>query len=354
VSTGGGSTTGGGSSTGGGASTGGGTTTGGGSATGGGALADFSFIRMSISPDPGSQADFTVHGLAKRANGELWAVFANGKVYVAPSGSNVLTLLPGQPAVPTVSAALIDVGVTTTGVFLLTLAGALACTTGCTTFADFNPAGTITGTENGQAMCSNGNTVAFITQDNSLTGLWTVSGGGSFSKFVADVGVTRGYSCFMAPNGDVYVPGDDSAIAVAYGAGGLGTQAIALGANPTASWRSVTIGAAGGFVVGGGSGLRAAVKAGSTWNDLVPDTSGSLMSAVVTAGNEVYAGQFTNSSGTTAPALFKWNGSRFVPLPTQPTPAFDVTSALGVSANELYFAGTERAFGGFIVMHGTR
>jgi hypothetical protein len=78
------------------------------------------------------------------------------------------------------------------------------------------------------------------------------------------------------------------------------------------------------------------------------------MSAVVTAGNEVYAGQFTNSSGTTAPAIFKWNGSRFAPLASQPTPAFDVTVALGVSANELYFAGTERAFGGFIVMHGTR
>jgi hypothetical protein len=106
--------------------------------------------------------------------------------------------------------------------------------------------------------------------------------------------------------------------------------------------------------VGGGSGLRVAVKSGSQWVDQQPDTSGSLMSAVATAGNDVYAGQFTSSGSTAAPTLFKWNGSRFAPLPTQPTPAFDVTIALGVSANELYFGGSQRGFGGYIVMHGTR
>jgi hypothetical protein len=67
----------------------------------------------------------------------------------------------------------------------------------------------------------------------------------------------------------------------------------------------------------------------------------------------VYAGAFTNSGSTTAPAIYKWNGTAFAPLPTQPY-AIDVTTGLAVSANELYFAGPSRSAGSYEILRGTR
>jgi hypothetical protein len=316
-------------------------------------MSDFTFTRLTFSPVPalGSSAD--VLGLARRPSGELWVVLANSDVYVAAPGSLELRRLANLPGSVTRSTELHAVAVTSTEVLLLREQSLWRCVGACTTFTEFAQVTTILGVETGQALCSRGDQVFAITHDNALTGLWQyLTASTQFVKRAADLGVAHGSSCFISTTGELLVPGDDATLVVRGSAGGLTNESIDLQGHPAASWRWVTLTSSEGFVVGGGSGLRVALRQSMRWVDQPPDIRGAVLSVVLAAGDAVYAGAVANASGS-APTLYRWNGTAFVPLAQQPF-ATEITTGLAVSEHELYFAGASRTSGDFVVLRGTR
>lgn len=306
---------------------------------------------MTFSPLPtGPVSSADVVGLARRSEGSLWVALANSSIYVAAPGSQALRLLPNLPTSVSGSTVVVDVAATATEVFILRVGGALRCQGACTSFTDFTPAGTVGGIETAVGLCARDQRAFFLSQQNATTALWELQAG-TFVQTVADLGVGRAQNCYLSPAGELMVPGDT--VAVISSTGGLTNEAFNLNGHPAASWRAVTTADAGSFAVGGGSGYRFAKRAGNVWSDLTPNTAGALMATIVTAGNDVYAGGYTNTGSTSTPAIYKWNGSAFAALSPQPY-AIDVTAALEVSANELYFGGSARTGGGYEVLHGTR
>ena len=293
-----------------------------------------------------------VVGLARRTNGELWVALADSSIYLAASGSQTLRPLANLPSIPTTRTQVTGLAVTPTEVFISKAGSVHHCTGTCASHNDFTVATSVGGLETTVALCARDARVFMLSQSGSTSSLWEYQGG-TFTKTVADVGVAHGMGCFIAENGDVLVVGDDSNVAVLTSNGGLNNEPIDLGAHPGASWRSVTTSATGGFLVGGGSGYRFATRQAGHWVDLAPNTAGAVMTTVLAAGADVYAGGFTNTGSTATPAFFKWNGTSFVALSPPPF-AIDVTDGLAVSANELYFGGPSRTSGSYEVLHGTR
>jgi hypothetical protein len=276
----------------------------------------------------------------------------DGSLYRAPVNMTQLTNV--LPAPTTVRDMVVDVATTTTEVFVLRVNDVLRCAGTCTSPTDFSPVATIGGVETGATMCARGDRVLFTTHLNAISKLYELQRPMlSFGEVSPDLGVDRAARCFIDELGVVYVPGDANNVARWSSAGGLMNETINTGTHGAASWRDVVSGPAGAFIVGGGSGYRFAVRGGSAWNDLAPDTRGTVMTAVLGAGDEVYAGGNTNSSSAATPFIYKWNGVTFAPLAVQPY-AIDVTRGLAVSPNELYFAGVGRTSGSHEILRGTR
>jgi hypothetical protein len=306
---------------------------------------------MTFSPLPtGVVSSPDVMGLARRSDGSLWAALADSSLYVAGPGSQTLRPLANLPtSVPTRSQ-VVDVAAAGSDVFILRAGGALRCTGTCASFTDFTSAGNVGSLETAVALCAREQRVFFISQTNGTTALWELQAG-TFVKTVSDLGVGTAESCYVSPANEVMVAGDT--VAIVGSTGGLANENFNLNGHPGASWRAITSADAGTFAVGGGSGYRFARREGASWSDLPPDTTGALMGTAISAGSDVYTGGYTNSGSTSTPAIYKWNGSGFVPIVPQPY-AIDVTAALEVSATELYFAGSSRSGGTYEVLHGTR
>lgn len=310
---------------------------------------------MTFSPGPTNPATtFTVRGLARRPNGELFVTLNNGEIYRAAASSNQLTRLPNVPA-QTGSTLLGPIGAFGQDVIVFRGSSAHFCTGACTDFNDFNPLHTLTFPEEPSAICAS-DAAAFVTTNAGSTGkLGKIERGTmlTYTEVAANAGVGNVEKCQVGANGDVFVAGD-SAVAVLLAGGGLGSETIDLMGQPGSSWRDVATRAASGFLVGGGSGFRSATRASAAWTSLMPDTSGTVLTSVaMLSETEALAGGIVNSGSSTTPGILRWNGVRFAPFTPAP-PVFEVEHAVTVSANEVYFAGYERTSGGYVIVHGTR
>ena len=284
----------------------------------------------------------------------------NGEVYKAAPGSDALTAVTGFP-VPTGGTELIDVVATDTEVFILRKSSILRCTGTCATFSDFAVVKTLPFPDYGWDACARGSAVFVTVNANNIGGLYAVDRTGgtpTFTQRSSDLGVGSVKGCHVAESGDVYIAGD-TGVVVLRTTGGVGIETVNLAGQANAGWWSVVTRGTGaslaGFLVGGGSGYRSAVRQGASWLSLTPITTGgaTLLSAVVAlTGGDVLAGGTTNGTSAT-PGILQWDGAAFSGL-TPAAPLMDVACAAAGLANDVYFGGNNRTPGNYAVVHGTR
>lgn len=359
TSTGGGTTTGGGSATGGGdGSTGGGSATGGGTATGGGSAAGggtgtpgFTWISMTMNPVPTSSGFRRVHGIARRASGDTFVGFADGKLYRAAPGSNLLTAVTNFPT-PTNATQFVDLAASGEDLFILRVGTVLHCNTACTDFSEFTVVHTIAFGPETWGICARGEKAFFVLQSSStqLYGLQRVAPL-RFELVSADVGTARGEDCFIDEAGDVYVGGDGGG-AVLFAAGGSTVHALNLNGHPIARWTSIAMSNQNGLMVGGGSGMRVARFNGQGFLADAPSTSGPLLNTVLALGPGEFmaAGAFNGGSG---PSVYRYDGNTFSAWSPAP-PAINAHRGLAVNENEVYLGGNNFSDNASVILHGTR
>jgi hypothetical protein len=308
---------------------------------------------MTFSPAPTNPTStFSVRGLTRKSSGEVFVTLSNGELYASAAGNETLVRVPNLPA-QTGSTLLGPIVAFGNDVALFRGASLQTCSGACTDFNSFNPLQSLQFPEEAMAFCARGDgTSAYLTSNAGSTGKLSVLQRGmtlTLNEVSANVGIGNVEKCQVSSTGDVLIAGD-TGVGVLRAAGGIVTETVDLMGQPGAGWRDV----AGTFLVGGGSGYRVALRSMGVWTSVAPDTSGTLLSSVASlSATETLAGGIVNSGNTTQAGILKWNGSRFVGL-TPAAPVFEVEHALTVSENEVYFAGYERATGGYVIVHGTR
>lgn len=351
--TGGGAMGGGGGAMGGG--TGGGATgggTGGGATGGGGGQADFTWTTMGFNPAPTAPTQYSVKGLARRANGEVWVSLSNGELFHSAGGDAFTSRVPNVPAQTTGS----ELGpLAAIGDDLVLARGAKLhfCTGPCANFANFTEVKSLPFPETTGALCAGNGKVYVVSNSGTVGRLSSVDQGtGTWTSLSMDLGVGTAWKCHVDASGDVFVAGDRD-LAVLHN-GGFHTElvdATALSVNH--GLRDVATSGTAGFAVGTASGPMFARRQGTSWIAAPALTGGTLFTSVaMLSDSEALAGVIVNGSST-APGIWRWTGSTFTPL-APPAPVFEVEHALRVSANDVYFAGYGRSTGGYVVAHGTR
>ncbi len=308
---------------------------------------------MTLSPVPGPTTR-RVLGIARRAvTGDTWVALRDGRLYRAPSGSNLLTAIPNFPQ-PTNTTEFVDLAATDDEIFILRVGSVLRCQGTCDDYSNFTSIFAVPFGPRAVNMCSRNGAVYFVMQASQITHLYGTQRTGSavtFTQLSADLGVERGEGCFVDDDGDVYVGGAQG-VAVQFAAGGSAVEPLNLNGQGSARWISVAVSATNGLLVGGGSGMRVARRSAGTWSSDAPGNLGPILNvALMLSATEFVAAGENASSG--AASVYRFDGTNVVPFtPTPPT--INVHRGLAVSGDELYLGGNNANDSAYVILHGTR
>ncbi|PZR06566.1 MAG: hypothetical protein DI536_29845 [Archangium gephyra] len=306
---------------------------------------------MTMTPVPTASSFRKVHGIARRASGDTFVGFADGKLYRAAPNSNLLTPVANFPS-PNNTQQFVDLAASGDDLFILRVGTVLHCNTACTDFSEFTVVHTIAFGPETWGMCARGEKAFFVLQGTN-TQLYALQRGASlsFEQISADVGTARGEDCFIDATGNVYVGGDNGG-AVIFAAGGSTVSPMNLNGHPAARWTSIAVDGANGLMVGGGSGMRVARLNGQGFSADAPNTSGPLLNVVLALGPTEFmaAGAYNGGGG---PSVYKYDGTSFTAWTPAP-PALNAHRGLVVDADEVYLGGNNLNDNAYVILHGTR
>jgi hypothetical protein len=246
-----------------------------------------------------------------------------------------------------VLSSLSDVRVTPMGkVFVVSSArAAMHCLAAdCSVAGNFTPAMTVSTVDFFLALCGAGERVFAVgNRDSGSTGiLYEFDGVSAWTKVSNNLGIASASECQVGPRGEVYVVG--SLGVVRYENGALTPETVTLNGQPAAGWNSIALGVQNGaiveaMIVGGGSGYRFARRdqATSSWNSLMPQTTGSTLSTVVA----ISASEFL-AAGSGSPRFMAWNGTAWAAaVPAPPNTISTVRDASATDAREVFLVGVD-------------
>jgi hypothetical protein len=214
----------------------------------------------------------------------------------------------------------------------------------CSVAGNFTPAMTVSTVDLFLALCGAGERVFAVgNRDSGSTGiLYEFDGVSAWTKVSNNLGIASASECQVGPRGEVYVVG--SLGVVRYENGALTPETVTLNGQPAAGWNSIALGVRNGaiveaMIVGGGSGYRFARRdqATSSWNSLMPQTTGSTLSTVVA----ISASEFL-AAGSGSPRFMAWNGTAWAAaVPAPPNTISTVRDASATDAREVFLVGVD-------------
>lgn len=274
--------------------------------------------------------------------GEAYVGMDNSKLYRSTGGA--FTEVAGF-TIPSLN----DVHVTPMGkVFVVsaTRSAAHCLAADCSVGASFTTAMTVSTADYFVSLCGAGERVFAVgSRDSGATGLlYEFDGVNAWTKVSNNLGISSASECQVGPGGEVYVVG--SLGVVRYENGALTPEAINLNGQPAAGWTSIALAVQAGaiveaMIVGGGSGYRFARRdqATSSWNSLMPLTSGANLSTVVAIGPTEF---LAAGSGSGANRFMSWNGTSWAPsMPAPPNTISTVRDATVTDAREVFLVGVD-------------
>ncbi|MBL8917555.1 MAG: hypothetical protein JNJ54_01730 [Myxococcaceae bacterium] len=215
------------------------------------------------------------------------------------------------------------------------------CAANCGSGSSFTLKTTTTGTEFFVGLCGEGERVFAVAIGTSLSGILLEYSNDAWRRVTTSLGVGTVRTCVVAPNGDVYVAGDDG---VARVTGSTSTpEPIDLQLQPAARWSWVALTFDGGTVTdglltGGSSGYRLARRGGSgTWVALPPRPGGMELYGVVALRDHSFFAVGTPSSSSTD-RFFLFEDDQ-LSLVQPPPPLLVDVSSMAVGPEGLYVVG---------------
>ncbi len=286
--------------------------------------------------------------------GEAFVGMDNSKLYRSTGGP--FTEVAGFSI-----SSLSDVHVTPMGkVFVVssTRAAAHCLAADCSVGANYTTAMTVSTADFFVSLCGFGERVFAVgSRDSGSTGLlYEFDGVSAWTKVSNNLGVASAKECQVGPGGEVYVVG--SLGVVRYDNGALTPETIDLGGQPAAGWNSIALGLGSGaiveaMIVGGGSGYRFARRdqTTSSWSSLMPLTTGSNLSTVVSLGPTEF---LAAGSGSGANRFMSWNGTSWAPsVPAPPNTISSVRDATVTDAREVFLVGNDSS-SAYTIIRGRR
>lgn len=286
--------------------------------------------------------------------GEAWVGMDNSKLYRSTGGS--FTEVTGYALM-----GLNDVHVTPAGKVFVVSQGRAAShclAADCTVAANFTTAMTVSTLDYFVSLCGSGERVFAVgSRDNGSVGvLYEFDGVSAWMKVSNNLGISSATECQVGPGGEVYVVGTLGV--VRYDNGALTPETVNLNGQPAAGWTSIAFGLRNGaiveaMIVGGGSGYRFARRdqATSSWNSLMPLTTGSGLSTVVALSPTEF---LAAGSGSVANRFMSWNGTSWVPsMPAPPNTISSVRDAVATDAREVFLVGIDSS-NSYTIIRGRR
>jgi len=229
----------------------------------------------------------------------------------------------------------------------------------CSVAANFTTAMTASTLDVFVSLCGVGERVMAVgNRDSGSTGvLYEFDGVGAWMKVSNNLGISSASECQIGPGGEVYVVG--SLGVVRYESGALTPENINLNGQLAAGWNSIALGLRNGaiveaMIVGGGSGYRFARRdqATSSWNSLMPQTTGSTLSTVVALGPPEFLAAGSGSGA--ANRFVSRNGTVWAPaMPPPPNTISSVRDASVTDAREVFLVGVDSS-SAYTIIRGRR
>jgi hypothetical protein len=268
--------------------------------------------------------------------GELYAVTFTGELLRSTGGA--LTAVPGFSFFDAT-----DVYVSPSGKVYVTGSrnAARVCTVGdCSMGANYVATSNSTLTDSFAGVCGMGERVFAVGTGTSLEGILFEDTNNAFLRVSTSLGIGGVRNCVVAPNGDVFVAGQDG---VARVVGGAATPEPINLSGQTARWRYVALATDGGAItdgllVGGLGSYRSARRSATgQWTTLAADPRGMELIGVVALSEHEFLAVGTPASPT-GPRLLLFD-TAWRPVDPQPPLVVSVNSISVVNRNELYLIG---------------
>lgn len=308
----------------------------------------FTWGTVSVMPAPGSAASEVVAVAARP--GEVWVAFFNGKLFRATTGG--FTEVPGV-IVPGVT----GLHVSESGHVFAAGASTLTYCLGpdCTQAANFRTSTAVEREELLVDLCGAGERVFAIGNrgSQSTTVLYELDAQQRFTRLSIDLGLARGARCRVAPDGTVFIVGQDAI--TRFSNGTAMPEGLVRGGEPSTSFKSLSLlvadgGLVGAVAVGSDSRVAQLVPGTTTWQLSPPVGPGTSLIEVLALSET----EFLAAGTANGPERFlRWDGTRWATLSPGPSAFFSsVRQGVVMSAREVLFVGAS----GFnpVIVRGTR